>query len=68
MHKHSTITDTPWDRAPVTESEETVVAAWHVLNTWEQSGEIAKRAVELNIAVQSTYLNDRIRKTEICTL
>ena len=30
VHKHSTITDTPWDRVPVTESEETVVAAWHV--------------------------------------
>jgi hypothetical protein len=30
--EHSTITDTPWDRVPVTESEETVVAAWHVIN------------------------------------
>ena len=41
MHKHSTITDTPWDRAPVTESEETVVAAWHVQNTCKEDSAIA---------------------------
>jgi hypothetical protein len=42
---YSTITDTPWDRAPVTESEETVVAAWHVPNTCKEDSAISSDSV-----------------------